>query len=238
MQNSRALIHASCNHFCNFIHHFCCFQSKLRSKLYAQIDELRRELAHRGVETESYRQELQKETEAKVRICIDSSVLMHEKCPFNDIHSHFMRITCFLSSNLKKSLEVRVEELMAFLDRTKKFQAGASDPDAAVNMEYLKNCVYRFMATTEHSERKRLAPVISTILKLTSQERRNIQVALSANDVEEVEAALTSLGAIATSSLQSLFGFTATSNVGPTESGSSDATIPVPALGLRRGPKV
>jgi hypothetical protein len=51
----------------------------------------------------------------------------------------------------------------------RKLQEG---PDSAINMEYLKNCVYKYMASNELSEKKRLYPVICTILKLTSQERK------------------------------------------------------------------
>jgi hypothetical protein len=114
------------------------------NELYSQIDELRREVANRGTEVESTRQELINE------------------------------------SAIKRKLEGRVEELLAYLDRSKKFQGDG--PDSATNTEYLKNCVYRFMATTEHSERKRLAPVISTILKLTSQEKKAIEQALTVGE--------------------------------------------------------
>ena len=51
-----------------------------------------------------------------------------------------------------------------------------------LNMEYLKNCVCRFMTTTEMSEKKRLFPVISTILNFTTSERQQIILAL--NDME------------------------------------------------------
>lgn len=78
----------------------------------------------------------------------------------------------------KKKLEARIEELLAYLDRTKKLQEG----DSAVNMEYLKNCIYRFMATNEVSEKKRLFPVIATILKLTSNENKQIEIALAVEE--------------------------------------------------------
>lgn len=71
----------------------------------------------------------------------------------------------------KKKLEKRVEELVAFLDRTQRLR---DNPDAAINMEYLKNCVSRFMATNELSEKKRLAPVLVTILKLTEAEKAQV----------------------------------------------------------------
>lgn len=78
----------------------------------------------------------------------------------------------------KRKLEARIEELLAYLDRTKKLQEG----DSAVNMEYLKNCIYRFMSTNEVSEKKRLFPVIATILKLTSSEKNAIEVALAVEE--------------------------------------------------------
>lgn len=95
----------------------------------------------------------------------------------------------------QRALEGRVEELLAYLDRSKKFQGDG--PDFATNTEYLKNCVYRFMATTEHSERRRLAPVISTILKLTSQEKKHIDWALSQGDTDDSMTSLASIGAFA-----------------------------------------
>lgn len=39
-------------------------------------------------------------------------------------------------------------------------------------MEYLKNCVYKYMSSNELSEKKRLYPVICTLLKLTNQEKK------------------------------------------------------------------
>ena len=44
------------------------------------------------------------------------------------------------------------------------------------------------MASTEHSERKRLYPVIATIMKLTSQEKGAIEVALAATESESLQA--------------------------------------------------
>lgn len=89
-----------------------------------------------------------------------------------------------LAKEEKKKLEIRIEELLAYLDRTKKLQEG----DSAVNMEYLKNCIYRFMSTNEVSEKKRLFPVIATILKLTSSEKKQINIALAVeeNNIPEV----------------------------------------------------
>ena len=52
------------------------------------------------------------------------------------------------------------------------------------------------MAAREHSERRRLVPVISTILKLTSQEQKAIDTALlsnEANDIGEITTSVTSL---------------------------------------------
>ena len=74
-----------------------------------------------------------------------------------------------------------MEELLGYLDRAKNTQ----EADSAINMEYLKTCVYRFMATSDLSERKRLFPVISTILKLTSQERGAISNSLQSAKTAE-----------------------------------------------------
>jgi hypothetical protein len=125
-------------------------------------------------------------------------------------------------------LEVRVEELMAFLDRSKRF--GKDDAEAAVNMEYLKNCVFRYMASSEHSERRRLCPVLCTLLKLTAPERRTVEDALTAAEKAEAGAAdpLGSLGlgnVLASTGLDSFFGmsFSSTSNTSATPSTTSSS---------------
>ena len=99
-----------------------------------------------------------------------------------EVESSFSELQ--LAKEEKKKLEIRIEELLAYLDRTKKLQEG----DSAVNMEYLKNCIYRFMSTNEVSEKKRLFPVIATILKLTSSEKKQINIALAVeeNNIPEV----------------------------------------------------
>ena len=76
-----------------------------------------------------------------------------------------------------KKLNLRIDELVAFLERSKKLTDG---PDSAINIEYLKACIYKFMSTNEISEKKRLAPVICTVLKLTPVERKEIDNALAA----------------------------------------------------------
>ena len=100
-----------------------------------------------------------------------------------------------LAKEEKKKLETRIEELVAYLDRTQKLQEG----DSAVNMEYLKNCIYRFMSTTEVSEKKRLFPVISTILKLTSNEKKQIEIALAVEENPPEVSAIKNMAEIAES---------------------------------------
>lgn len=66
-----------------------------------------------------------------------------------------------------------LEELRAYLERLKTLHASHSE--SAINIEYLKTCVFRFMASSNASEKQRLAPVISTILNFTSSERHQIE---------------------------------------------------------------
>lgn len=75
-----------------------------------------------------------------------------------------------------KKLSLRIDELVAFVERSKKL---CDSPDSSINIEYLKACTYKFMSSSEISEKKRLAPVICTILKLTSVERKEIDNALA-----------------------------------------------------------
>lgn len=107
-----------------------------------------------------------------------------------------MKMTQQLEEN--KNLQGRVEELQNFLNRSKK----STGSEAVTNMEYLKNCVWRFMATTEMSEKKRLFPVISTILNFTSSERQQIHISL-----QELEAGATiDIAASISNSVSTLFG--------------------------------
>lgn len=46
----------------------------------------------------------------------------------------------------------------------------SSGRNAAINLEYLKNCVVGCLRTSEPSEHARLLPVITTILKLSREE--------------------------------------------------------------------
>lgn len=65
----------------------------------------------------------------------------------------------------------QLDELNAFHERTKKL---LNSPESAINIEYLKKCVYRLMVTKELSEKSRLYPVISMILKFTPDETRRV----------------------------------------------------------------
>ncbi len=92
----------------------------------------------------------------------------------------------------------QLEELTAFHERTKKL---LNSPESAVNIEYLKKCVYRLMVTKELSEKKRLYPVISVILKFTPQETVNVN-----RSIEEVVAAESDGSWFTPPTLGSLFG--------------------------------
>ena len=71
---------------------------------------------------------------------------------------------CFLS--LPRPLPRQLDEL---------------DQNAAVNFEYLKNCVFRFMVTKDQSEQQRVSPVIATILQFTTEERQEVEQAMKAS---------------------------------------------------------
>eukprot|EP01036_Dinobryon_divergens_P030757 gene30757-40051_t len=113
----------------------------------------------------------------------------------------------------RKKTQSRVEELLAFLERSKKLQG--EGPDSAVNMEYLKNCVCRFMASSysDLSEKQRLYPVISTILKLTAAERKQVELALTAAVQEQSLEINSTLNSIS-STFENLWGWGTTANPG------------------------
>ena len=91
----------------------------------------------------------------------------------------------------QRKLAVKLDEVLAYFERAKKLNP--NDSDTATSMEYLKNCIFRFMASTDLSEKKRLYPVIATILKLTAAEKQKIELTMhqierteSSSDVTEV----------------------------------------------------
>lgn len=81
-----------------------------------------------------------------------------------------------------------------------------------MNGEYLKNCIFKFMSSTESSERKRLYPVIGTILNFTPRERSAVEEAMVKWESED--SALTELG----SSIESWFGINPSSIFGGKQS--------------------
>ena len=58
--------------------------------------------------------------------------------------------------DMKRALSQRVDELLAYIERINQQHQALLQPDtAAVNFEYLKNCIFRYMSTSELSEQKR-----------------------------------------------------------------------------------
>jgi hypothetical protein len=103
-----------------------------------------------------------------------------------------------------KNLHHRINELISYIDRIKHLHDGS--PDSNINMEYLKNCIYKYMTSIEVSEKKRLYPVIATILKLTTHEIIMIENAFNQNEQRdnEFEQTINSISSFATSSLGKL----------------------------------
>jgi hypothetical protein len=77
-------------------------------------------------------------------------------------------------------LTAQREELISFIDRSKQVDPG--NADSIVNMEYLKNCICKFMATVELKEKRQLFPVIATVLKLTESERDFVNASFAAQE--------------------------------------------------------
>eukprot|EP00981_Chlorochromonas_danica_P006329 scaffold1365_cov163-Ochromonas_danica.AAC.19 len=109
----------------------------------------------------------------------------------------------------KGKLKQEKEEILAFVERLKKVH---NPSESIVNGEYLKNCVFKFMSSTESSERKRLYPVIGTILNFTPRERSAVEEAMVRWESED--SALTELG----SSIESWFGINPSSIFGGKQS--------------------
>ena len=109
-----------------------------------------------------------------------------------------------------------MEELVSYLERSKKLSG--DDPDTHVNMEYLKTCVYKFMISTDTKDKIRLSNVISTILKLTAQEKEEIMHLLERelNQFKGVDEGLTHLASFASSFFSSSTVASHTHNAGTT----------------------
>lgn len=95
-------------------------------------------------------------------------------------------------------MDSRVRELESMLSRMQRL---SSSSDAAVNIEYLKTCVCKFMSSREQSERQRLVPVIAAVLQLSPAEKKKIELAVSSSteEADDGVGGLTSLASYAVS---------------------------------------
>ena len=79
--------------------------------------------------------------------------------------------------SLQDALRAKNGDLSAFLARVKQQLDNDKDTESSkniINLEYLKNCICRFMSSRELSEKARLVPVIATILQFTDRERNTV----------------------------------------------------------------
>lgn len=90
-----------------------------------------------------------------------------------DRHNEIEELKSLLQQERDNKLKVtqKLDELNAFHERTKKL---LNSPESAINIEYLKRCVYRLMVTKELTEKRSLYPVISVLLKFTPQEAASV----------------------------------------------------------------
>ena len=72
-----------------------------------------------------------------------------------------------------------IDDLKNSISRGKLLSEGGAD--AAINVEYLKNCVVKILMSQQPSEKQRLVPVIATLLKLSVQEKEAIYHAINAS---------------------------------------------------------
>jgi hypothetical protein len=131
----------------------------------------------------------------------------------------------------KEKLSQRCDELAAFLSRARKITSGGSVVGAtgagngsgeaagqtlgaagaspAVNLDYLKQVVYKFVTAAEHSERQRLLPVLCALLSFTAKEKAQAVACLdqwqssvdsvlgmTASNVEVISSAFSWLGGL------------------------------------------
>jgi hypothetical protein len=63
-----------------------------------------------------------------------------------------------------------------------------------INYEYLKNCIYKYMTSTNISEKQRLYKVIAMILQFTNKEIKNIELIIqeevAANPSDQISSAI------------------------------------------------
>ena len=141
-----------------------------------------------------------------------------------------------IEKEISRSLQVRAEELTAILDRNRQLR---DDPDSQVNTEYLKNCIFKYMITTDPIDKLRLSNVVCAVLKLTDKEKAAVKEVLDRESSSLVsvgmDESLTSIASLATTSFESLFGTTSqgqppvVNTVAPaqaTEASASSSIIP------------
>ena len=124
----------------------------------------------------------------------------------------------------QRKLQSKVDELVAYVERNK----ASSSTESAVNMEYLKNCIYRFMASTEYSEKMRLYPVVATILSFTKKEADIVAEAIESELIVSSDGAIADISSYAVTSFNEfIFGSstsasTTTKNVDSSSNRSSN----------------
>lgn len=126
----------------------------------------------------------------------------------------------------KEKLAQRCEELAAFLSRARKVTSSSSNDNntgntasvtnaasaPGVNLDYLKQVVFKFVTASEHSERSRLLPVLCALLSFTPKEKQQATAALeqwqspvdsvlgiTATNVEAISSAFSWLGGLTSS---------------------------------------
>lgn len=106
----------------------------------------------------------------------------------------------------------------------------STDTEAAqrkinLNIEYLKNCILKYMTTNNISEKQRLYKVIATILNFTSKEIKSIeetiQEEINNNPGDQIQSAI--------STISSWFG--STTNAPPPPSKSSSVSLTMNSTG-------
>lgn len=99
-------------------------------------------------------------------------------------------------AHLKLLLEERDDSFEDFINRFEFYKVSqekemealeSSLENAEMSMLYLRNVIYKFMSTSDVSEKKKLVPVLITILKLNREEKHTVEAVQNIEDNTDSE---------------------------------------------------
>jgi hypothetical protein len=136
----------------------------LVQELQQQLQSLQRLLVQRAIELETNQTQLQQ--------------LTHEKNQYQQKYDELLtylqrlkKMNMIDSSSAPSTLTTTTTSSSTTTSTSTNHNNHIHNVPTTINFEYLKNCIYKFLISTNYSEKQRLLPVLATLLSLTPKEK-------------------------------------------------------------------